>query len=93
MNKKSITISSVAIVIIIVFSVVIYFYLVNKNNIKTNIEQNADKAASESAKVITDSASKGVLPSVTTNPLENKPDINPVDKANPFKDVKTNPFE
>ncbi|MDO8552652.1 MAG: hypothetical protein Q7S01_03955 [bacterium] len=26
-------------------------------------------------------------------PLENKPDINPADKANPFKSVKTNPFE
>ncbi|MDO8481708.1 MAG: hypothetical protein Q7S75_01325 [bacterium] len=26
-------------------------------------------------------------------PLENKPDLNPVDKANPFKGVKTNPFE
>lgn len=26
-------------------------------------------------------------------PLENKPDLNPADKANPFKGVKTNPFE
>ncbi len=29
----------------------------------------------------------------TEAPLENKPDVNPVDKTNPFKDVKTNPFE
>lgn len=27
------------------------------------------------------------------NPLEKLPDTNPVDKANPFKDLKTNPFE
>lgn len=26
-------------------------------------------------------------------PLENKPDINPVDQTNPYKNVKTNPFE
>ena len=42
---------------------------------------------------ITDSATKGVLPSLETNPLENKPDINPADQANPYKDIKTNPFE
>lgn len=31
--------------------------------------------------------------STTTNPLNNKPDINPVDKSNPFRSIKTNPFE
>lgn len=45
------------------------------------------------AEKITESATKGVLPSIGTNPLENKPDINPADKANPFKNIKTNPFE
>ena len=34
-----------------------------------------------------------VLPSVSTNPLDNKPDINPADQTNPFKNIKTNPFE
>lgn len=29
----------------------------------------------------------------TGNPLEAKPDLNPVEKANPFADIKTNPFE
>lgn len=36
---------------------------------------------------------EAVLPSVSTNPLENKPNINPVDQTNPFKNIKTNPFE
>ncbi len=27
------------------------------------------------------------------NALEKAPDINPVNKTNPFKDIKTNPFE
>jgi predicted negative regulator of RcsB-dependent stress response len=42
-------------------------------------------------KVLED-ATKGVLPSLSTNPLENKPDINPADKANPYTNIKTNPF-
>lgn len=37
----------------------------------------------------------GGLPAIETppNPLENVPDINPVEKTNPFTDIKTNPFE
>ena len=41
---------------------------------------------------ITEGATKGVLPSIGANPLESKPDVNPVDKANAFKNIKTNPF-
>ncbi len=26
-------------------------------------------------------------------PLQNMPDVNPTEKTNPFKDIKTNPFE
>ncbi len=37
--------------------------------------------------------SQGVLPSLDTNPLENKPDINPIDQTNPYKNIKINPFE
>lgn len=37
----------------------------------------------------------GTLPEIesVTNPLEEKPDLNPVDRANPFKDIYKNPFE
>lgn len=35
----------------------------------------------------------GVVNSVNTNPLDNKPNINPVDQTNPYKNIKTNPFE
>lgn len=38
-------------------------------------------------------ATKGVLPSLSINPLENKPDLNPVEGTNPIKKIKTNPFE
>ncbi len=40
-----------------------------------------------------DNATKGTIPSLQTNPLEDKPDINPADAANPMKNIKTNPFE
>ncbi|MDP2703840.1 MAG: hypothetical protein Q8P01_01310 [bacterium] len=43
--------------------------------------------------VTTETPDKEVAPSVSTNPLDNKPDINPVDQTNPFKNIKTNPFE
>ena len=31
------------------------------------------------------------LPAV--NPLDNKPDVNPLSEANPFSNIKTNPFK
>ncbi len=31
--------------------------------------------------------------SVGANPLQKAPDLNPVDKANPFNNIKTNPFQ
>ena len=40
-------------------------------------------------------AVSGTLPALNTetNVLEKVPEINPIDKANPFKDVYKNPFE
>ncbi len=51
--------------------------------------------AGQTAKTITESATKGVLPSINpeTNPLQSAPDINPASQSNPFKDIKTNPFQ
>ena len=45
------------------------------------------------AEVITETANEGSLPSVSTNPLDNKPNVNPIDQTNPYKNIKTNPFE
>ena len=90
-------ISKKTIVIVAVVSIVMavggYFYLTNliksKNAPETNSIENAGKAADK----IIEGATKGVLPSLQTNPLENTPDINPAAKANPIKNIKTNPFE
>lgn len=43
--------------------------------------------------VILESTNGEVVPTTSTNPLDNKPNINPIDQTNPFNNVKTNPFE
>lgn len=89
MNKKTLIII-IAAVLIGALAVGGYFYWNKKN--KTPGEK-ALEAAGDAAEKLTESATKGVLPSIQTNLLENKPDINPADKANPYKNIKTNPFE
>lgn len=93
MNKKIIIIASGLFFIFAVLGVVIYFYM---NNAKKTPEKNFFPSAVSTPNTqvvdITQEATQGVLPSINTNPLENKPDINPADKANPFKNIETNPF-
>ena len=93
MNKKNliILIVLIAIVLLIALGAGGYIYWNKWQKLKTGKE--ALEKANKAAETITESATKGVLPSLGTNPLENKPDINPTDKANPFKNIKTNPFE
>lgn len=48
------------------------------------------------ARSVEEAATAGVLPEITpiTNPVGAKlPELNPVQKANPFKDIYKNPFE
>ncbi|MFA5083765.1 MAG: hypothetical protein WC475_00040 [Candidatus Paceibacterota bacterium] len=84
MDKKLLIIL-ITVVLLIGLGVGGYFYWKKS---KTATEAGIPVTAEE----ITDSATQGVLPSLGTNPLENKPDINPADKANPFTNVETNPF-
>lgn len=89
MNKKIITIIVVTAVLMIIAGLLGYLYWTNlKKSSNAEILKNTANTAEE----ITNSATKGVLPSLETNPLENKPDINPADNSNPIKNIKTNPF-
>ena len=63
-------------------------YFLWKGAQKTSEEKAAD-AVSKSV----ESATQGVLPTINTNPLEKLPELNPIDKTNPFKNIITNPFE
>ena len=86
MDKKTIILITIATAILLVVLLGGFIWL----NFKKSKAAPPDNLGA--AEDITNSATKSVLPSLQTNPLENKPDINPADKANPFKDIKTNPF-
>ena len=86
MDKKTIIIIVIAVAVLLIILLGGFIWL----NFKKSKAAPPDNLGA--AEDITNSATKSVLPSLQTNPLENKPDINPADKANPFKDIKTNPF-
>ncbi len=84
-----ITVISAVVVILIVSAVIGYLYY---KKIKSQYGANVLNEAGDTAGKITESATQGVLPSINTNALENKPNVNPADAANPIKNIKTNPF-
>lgn len=75
--KNFYLIAAVSIIILLILLGVIYWYV----------------RFGDEVKVVTETPKEEVLQSVSTNPLDNKPNINPVDQTNPFKNIKTNPFE
>lgn len=87
MNKKTLAIIS-TVILIIALGVGGYFYWKSK----ANKGEKTPETAAGPAEKLTEGATRGVLPSIQTNPLENKPDLNPADKANPYTNIKTNPF-
>lgn len=89
MNKKIIILIIVGtLLLVIVAAVGIYFYA------RVNPEQKAVETENAEKNKIIENSTSGTLPSIeNTNPLENKPDLNPVSKTNPYKNIKTNPFE
>lgn len=93
MDKKIVII--ITVVVVIGLAVAGYFYWQKFKGPALTSEQQALDKASEAAGKITESASQGTLPSmnIQTNPLEKSPDINPAGQTNPFKNIKTNPFE
>jgi len=92
-NKKTLIILIVLITIVLLIALGTGGYIYWNKWKKLQVGKDALEKSGEAAETITGSATKGVLPSLGTNPLENKPDINPADKSNPFKNIKTNPFE
>lgn len=76
--KKSYLITTVSAIILLILLGAGYWYIQSR---KTEV------------KIKTETFNEEVVPSVSTNPLDNKPNINPVDQTNPFKNIKINPFE
>lgn len=90
-DKKVLVISVAAVIVIVLIALSLagYFYW---KKIKSQYGADVLNEAGDTAGKITDSATQGVLPSINTNVLENKPDTNPAAAANPIKNVKINPF-
>ncbi|OGY62841.1 MAG: hypothetical protein A2745_00400 [Candidatus Harrisonbacteria bacterium RIFCSPHIGHO2_01_FULL_44_13] len=78
------------VIVVAVLGLAVAGYLLLKKSAKTSEEK-----AVETLEGALKSATSGTLPEITplTNPLEKLPEINPVEKANPFKGLQTNPFE
>lgn len=91
--SKKIVLILIAIILLIGLGVGSYFYWNHFKKSKAEAGIKALEDTEGAVEEITESATQGALPSLGTNPLENKPDVNPADKANPFKDIKFNPFE
>ncbi len=91
LKNKKLLIGLVGILVVaIAFGYWYYQYYQKSHKVTgTGAIEQAGSAADNLAK----QASGGVLPSINTNVLENQPDINPASQANPFKNIKTNPFE
>jgi len=83
----------VAVVVVIGLGVGGYLVWVNLKKSKEAPETTSTENATGTAEKIMEEATKTALPSIQTNPLEDKPDVNPASKANPIKDIKTNPFD
>jgi uncharacterized membrane protein len=86
MPKKTLLIVLVAAVLLLALVIGGYLYL-NKGRTP------AAEKTGDAVERLAESAGQGVLPAIGTNPLENKPNLNPVDKTNPFKNIKINPFK
>ena len=77
--------------LVLAIGVLTYFYWSNAQ--KNSEAKRALDEYNQSLQKVNESAADGVLPSLQTDVLENKPNVNPADAANPIKNIKTNPFE
>ncbi|MFA5877967.1 MAG: hypothetical protein WC845_01210 [Candidatus Staskawiczbacteria bacterium] len=92
-SKKTIIIV-IAVVVVLIIAVGGYFGWIRwKESDKLSSDANGLDAIGDASDQIIDDAIKGALPSIQTNPLEDKPDVNPASKTNPFSNIKTNPFD
>ncbi|OGI86203.1 hypothetical protein A3A01_00225 [Candidatus Nomurabacteria bacterium RIFCSPLOWO2_01_FULL_39_17] len=80
MKKRTIII----VIIILIIVVVVIGYLFLNSKILPGPSEDISQIINQ-----------GVLPSLgeSTNPMKNKPDVNPIDASNPFRSIKTNPFQ
>lgn len=91
-TNKNLTVGLVAAAAVVVL-VVLYLLLSGE---KKTAEQTAVETTQEAVQGAAQSATQGTLPETLTNPQSNPaeklPEVNPINRTNPFKEIKTNPF-
>lgn len=88
MQNKKTSFIIISAVLILIIAFIVYFLLISKP--KTQAPEQGSQAVSPVIPETLDVTSKIEK---LTNPVGDKlPDLNPVDKVNPFKDVYKNPF-
>lgn len=84
-SKKTIF-TIIVVVVIIALGIGGYFYWKKTKTKLTTSQEQILQTVGETGEILGKSATQGVLPSI------DNPDVNPISKTNPFKDIKTNPF-
>ncbi len=89
MNKKALISAGVTIVV----AALIAWYFATKTGTGEKPASSPPATSSESAAV--QRAAQAAVPSFgdVTSPLQNQPNVNPAENANPLQSVKTNPFQ
>ena len=83
-NNKGLIIGLIILIAIVIIGVIGYFYL--EKHTKTPQQKAIENAVNATQKALPDYGNQ-------TAPLQKMPDVNPTSKTNPYKAVKTNPFQ
>lgn len=80
--------------IIVLIIAAVGSFLVWKFFFQKTAEEGAVDTTADVTQKAQDAASAGSLPEINpvANPLEKVPETNPIEKTNPFSDLKVNPF-
>lgn len=90
-TKKNLLTILVAVVVLSLIVIGYFYYQKPKLLPKTSVS--VEEKAAESTEKVLESVTNVALPEIgPVNPLEKLPEVNPLDKTNPFKDLYKNPF-
>ena len=83
-GKKIAILISIGVVVAIFIATIVVYMIGNKKVAQEEVVEDAKESTVSALETIE---------TVSDNPVEQAPDLNPVEAANPFTDVYKNPFE
>lgn len=91
MNKTTLWYVLGVIIFLIAVGAVYFLFFYESATVQDTQPQPPQQQADDLTEALQSSASSGVQ--INTNPLGELPETNPVERANPFKNLNTNPFK